>query len=71
MLSQWKMKPVGVAGGQSALEVMGQATGDGSPFQLALIDVQMPGLDGFALAQQIRKDSRFDDTAIILMTSAV
>jgi CheY-like chemotaxis protein/HPt (histidine-containing phosphotransfer) domain-containing protein len=35
-----------------------------------LLDLHMPGMDGFELAAQIRADAAFDDLAIVLLTSA-
>ena len=38
------------------------------PFALALVDLRLPTIDGWQLAQQIRGDDRFDDLALILMS---
>jgi CheY-like chemotaxis protein len=39
------------------------------PFHLVLTDAAMPGVDGFTLADQIRRDGRLKATKIILLTS--
>ncbi|OVE85362.1 response regulator transcription factor [Natronolimnobius baerhuensis] len=33
-----------------------------------LLDVMMPGLDGFTVLKRIRDDSRYDDLVVILVT---
>ncbi|MBI2838254.1 MAG: response regulator [Acidobacteria bacterium] len=47
----WAMSPVAVASGREALDLLG--AGDG--FDLAVLDMQMPGMDGVSLAAEIRK----------------
>jgi|SoiMethySBSTD1v2_1073268.scaffolds.fasta_scaffold18751_2 two-component system, sensor histidine kinase and response regulator len=69
MLVSWQLKPTLVASGQKALEVMHQAREAGNPFALALIDSQMPEMDGFTLAERIQKDRKLVDSAIILLTA--
>lgn len=41
----------------------------GKTYDVALLDMQMPGMDGAALAQTIRAKSEYDDIKLILMTS--
>jgi CheY-like chemotaxis protein len=37
---------------------------------LIILDLQMPGLDGFAVAQELRGDRRFADTPIVALTAS-
>ena len=39
--------------GNTALEMMSSRTGNGCPFDLALIDYRLPGMDGASLIQRI------------------
>ena len=55
------------AGGEQALAIL-DATGAGR-YDLILMDLQMPGLDGHATTARIRKDKRFDGTPVIAMTA--
>jgi len=70
MLSRWGMKPTAVECGQSALKVLEMAKSFGHRFPLVVIDGQMPGMDGFALAQEIQKDPDLVGATIMMLTSA-
>jgi CheY-like chemotaxis protein len=48
---------------------MHQAHAAGNRFALAVIDSQMPEMDGFTLVEGIQKDQKLVDTAIILLTA--
>ncbi len=61
---------VEVAGdGNSALEKLQTAAENKNPFDLVILDLLMPEMDGFKLAREIREDSRFNDVRLILMPS--
>jgi len=49
-LKIWGMKPTSVSSGREALAILKDHT-----FEVALIDFQMPGMDGVTLAREIRK----------------
>jgi len=38
--------------------------------ELILLDVRMPRLDGFEVCRQLREDSRFDRTKIVMLTAS-
>jgi two-component system, sensor histidine kinase and response regulator len=42
----------------------------GTPFDIAILDAQMPGQDGFELAAAIRADSQLARTRLLILTSA-
>ena len=71
MLQNWGMVPVTCAAAEPAIELLREHCENGTPFQLVLSDVQMPDVDGFMLAEQIRSlDEPFHDVPIIMLTSA-
>jgi two-component system, sensor histidine kinase and response regulator len=69
MLRNWHMQPTVVASGREALDAMHRANKEERPFSLALIDGQMPEMDGFSLAERIQRDQKLFDTAIIMLTA--
>jgi signal transduction histidine kinase/CheY-like chemotaxis protein/HPt (histidine-containing phosphotransfer) domain-containing protein len=70
MLGNWKMKPQAVPGGHEALEAMEQAAIAGTPFSLALIDANMPVMDGYDLAKRMRESGNCGRIKIIMLTSS-
>jgi len=70
MLAHFGLKPKAVDGGRTALQALEVAKTAGHPFPLILVDGQMQEMDGFALAERIRKDPRLANTAIMMLTSA-
>ena len=41
------------------------------PPDLILLDIQMPGLDGFGVCAQLRADPRFEEVPIVAMTAGL
>jgi PAS domain S-box-containing protein len=70
MLAGWGMQPTAVESGQAALQALEIAKNTGHPFPLILLDSQMPGMDGFSLAQQIHEDASLMAVTIMMLTSA-
>ena len=70
MLGSWHMKPTVVSDSASALDVLQQASPTAQRFDVVISDGQMPDIDGFMLARQIKKDPRLQRTPIVMLTSA-
>jgi signal transduction histidine kinase/DNA-binding response OmpR family regulator len=70
MLTRWGMKPTSVDGGKAALQALEVAKNAGRQFPLILLDGQMPEIDGFTLADQIRKNGELIGSTIMMLTSA-
>ena len=70
MLSNWRMAPTVVGSGEAALLAMQEAASSGRAFPLMLLDVMMPGMDGFELAERIRQRPELSGTSIVMLTSA-
>jgi two-component system sensor histidine kinase/response regulator len=69
-LDRMEMASTSVTGGEEALAALAEAQTAGTPFDMAVLDVLMPEMDGFQLAARIRGDHRFDDLVLITLTSA-
>jgi len=54
----------------AGLAALRRAAGAGAPFDLAILDAQMPERDGFALATAIRADPDLAPTRLLILTSA-
>jgi CheY-like chemotaxis protein len=53
------------ANGIEALEVL-----DGTPVDLALVDIAMPEMDGIELLRHLRDDSRYQGLPVIMLTAS-
>ncbi|MGC1599896.1 MAG: ATP-binding protein [Candidatus Acidiferrales bacterium] len=70
MLLRWDMNPTAVDGGESALQALEIAKAAGRPYSLILLDGQMPGMDGFMLAERVNKEPDLVGASIMMLTSA-
>jgi two-component system, sensor histidine kinase and response regulator len=70
-LLSWKMRPEDAGNGPSVLNMLYQALSQGDPFQLAILDMHVPDMDGETLARAIRVDERLNDLKLIIMYPAI
>jgi CheY-like chemotaxis protein len=63
--TRWGMHPISVATGQQALDLLAS----GEYFDVALLDVQMPGMDGYELAKRIRQNYSASQLPLLVLTS--
>jgi CheY-like chemotaxis protein len=68
-ISSWGMRPAAEGNGKRALDMLQQAVRDLDPFRVAVVDMQMPEIDGAELGRMIRADARLADTKLIMLTS--
>lgn len=68
-LTTWGCRHKQVSSGIEALEVLRCAVVDNDTFEIAIIDMQMPGMDGETLGQKIKKDPELKNTELVMMTS--
>jgi two-component system sensor histidine kinase/response regulator len=68
-LSNLLMRPAGVENGEEALDLLLHESSGADPFRLAIIDMQMPGMDGLSLARQIKSKPAIADTRLIILSS--
>jgi PAS domain S-box-containing protein len=55
--------------GLEALAAMREAVGNGLPYQLVLLDMRMPGMDGLEVAEQVRREHFPGEPLILMLTS--
>ncbi len=67
--TKWGVRCRLAADGPQALAHLRTAVAEGAPCEFAIIDLQMPGMDGLALAQAIKADPVLAPTRLILLTS--
>ncbi len=65
----WGMKNGEAKDGQSALEMLHAAAERGEPYHLAILDMQMPEMDGLELARRTKADPSISSTKLIIMSS--
>ncbi len=69
LTSSWGMRPALFEDGPWAIQALYQAHDEGDPFRIAVIDMQMPGMDGEALGSAIRADRRLATLPMVMLTS--
>jgi PAS domain S-box-containing protein len=70
MLLSWHMKPTVVDGGLAALAQLDEATAAGAPYRLVLLDAVMPEIDGFTVAEHMRRHPHLVGRIIMMLSSA-
>ncbi|MEI6258578.1 MAG: PhnD/SsuA/transferrin family substrate-binding protein [Deltaproteobacteria bacterium] len=68
-LSSWGMRASEAQDGPGALQFLYRALDENDPFRIAVIDMQMPGMDGEAVGCAIKADKRLADTRMVMLTS--
>jgi PAS domain S-box-containing protein len=68
-LKAWGFQVQEAEDGPSALVLLRRAKAQGLIYRAAILDMQMPGMDGVALAQVIRLDAAYASMRMILLTS--
>ncbi|MBD3609906.1 MAG: response regulator, partial [Gammaproteobacteria bacterium] len=69
LFENWDMAYQSVEDGFDALKALDEAYNKGDPFNMAVLDMMMPGMDGIELAENVRKDNRFNDLHMVMLTS--
>ncbi|MGH9281055.1 MAG: response regulator [Acidimicrobiales bacterium] len=69
-LAAWRVRADMAVSGEEALDRLGHAAGRGSPYDVALLDALMPGMDGFALARRVSANPALSSPRLVMLTSA-
>jgi PAS domain S-box-containing protein len=67
--ARWGMRHDAVANAAEALDRLRAARHAGEPYDVAVLDYLMPGMDGEQLARAIRADAALHDLGLVLLTS--
>jgi PAS domain S-box-containing protein len=70
LLEQWGIEVAQAGDGQQAIEMVDQAMMDGRPFDVVLMDVQMPGMGGYEATLALRRRYTQEQLPIIALTAA-
>jgi signal transduction histidine kinase/CheY-like chemotaxis protein len=68
-LNQFQLRNSECGSGQEALEALRSARAAGDRFHIAILDQEMPGMDGETLARTIKADPELSDTILVMLSS--
>jgi PAS domain S-box-containing protein len=68
-VAAWGMRSRSATDGAEALALMREAAASGESFDLAVLDMMMPGMDGLELAHTIKGDPLISQTQLVMLTS--
>lgn len=68
-LNSWGMRNDSSSSAEDALTQLRAAHSAGDPYHIAILDQQMPTMDGEQLARAIKADAQLKNTALVLLTS--
>jgi PAS domain S-box-containing protein len=66
-MEAWGIPATSAAGAQAALETLQDSSQD--PFDVVIMDMHMPGMDGITLAEVIKADPKTSQARLIILTS--
>jgi signal transduction histidine kinase/CheY-like chemotaxis protein len=68
-LNSWGVRNDSSSSAEDALNLLRAAQSAGDPYHIAILDQQMPTMDGENLARAIKADPKLKKTALVLLTS--
>lgn len=69
VVDAWGMRQATVSHGRQALAMLHAAALAGEPFDLAILDLDMPGMDGLQLARRIKAEAPIAGTRLLMLSS--
>jgi len=70
MLSQWGISVTTAATGAEGLQILKDNISEQERFDLVLLDLQMPGMDGFSVFNEIKQNPDFSKIVTMMLSSA-
>ncbi len=68
-LGHWGLRVTTEESGKAALQTLREAAASGKAFDLAILDMKMPGMDGLSLARAIKAEKGAAGVRLVLLTS--
>lgn len=68
-LKSWGCNFSAASDGEQALQMLREATQKGTPYDISLIDMHMPGMTGDQLGERIKEDPELRQTILVMLTS--
>ncbi len=68
-LLAWKIQNASTSGGAEALTMLREAASAGAPYNLVILDMQMPVMDGVMLARAIKSEPAIANIKLIMLSS--
>ncbi|MCG8416961.1 MAG: response regulator [Proteobacteria bacterium] len=69
LIQSWGMNVHEAVNGEDALGMIGRWSHDGVALPIVVLDARMPDVDGFAVAEAMRRDHHLGNKAVMLLTS--
>ena len=70
-LDSWKMSSGCAESGEQALKMLRDAADSGNAYDLAILDMMMPGMDGLELATRIKEDPSLASVVLIMLSGDI
>ncbi len=67
----WGMETQVSSNGKKALELLRQAALDANGYDLAIVDMKLPGMNGLEIAEAVKADTRLATIPLVLLTSTL
>jgi signal transduction histidine kinase/CheY-like chemotaxis protein len=68
-LETWGIFNSSTSDAGQALRLLRQANNEGKPYHVAILDMNMPEINGLAIAEAIQQDAAIKETSLIMMTA--
>jgi PAS domain S-box-containing protein len=68
--ANWGMRSESAENAPRALELLHRAAGQGEPYDVAILDMMLPGMNGRELARVIKTDPAIADTRLVMLSCA-
>ncbi len=69
MAGEWGLAVQAAPDGETGLAMIAEAVAGGAPYALLLLDLQMPGMDGFTVVEYLKNQEQVADLRIIILTA--